>query len=104
MPHPTARRRTRQIESLRTQFAQTDGLAFSEVLTPERVEQALREEGATWRDITYSPLLTLWAFLGQEVLSFKPVLTPAGEWERDRQQALSRAAHDDLIAQLRDEG
>jgi hypothetical protein len=36
----TARKRTRQIEMLRTQFAQADGLAFAEVLPAERVETA----------------------------------------------------------------
>jgi hypothetical protein len=67
MEHSTARKRTRQIEMLRTQFAQADGLAFAEVLPAERIETALREEGATWRDCVYTPLLTLWAFLGQVI-------------------------------------
>lgn len=67
MPYRTARRRTRQIDLLRSQFAQADGLAFAEVLPAERIEHALREGGATWRDIVYSPLLTLWAFLGQVI-------------------------------------
>jgi hypothetical protein len=67
MSYRTARRRTRQIDLLRTQFAQADGLAFADVLPAEQLEQALREEGAVWRDIVYSPLLTLWAFLGQVI-------------------------------------
>jgi Transposase DDE domain len=65
MPHCTRRRRARQIEALRAQFAQADGLAFADVLAAERVETALREEGATWREKVYTPLLTLWAFLSQ---------------------------------------
>src|SRR5262249_10070410 len=67
MGHSTARKWTRQIEMLRTQFAQADGLAFAEVLLAKRVETALRDEGATWRDCVSTPLLTLWAFLGQVV-------------------------------------
>jgi hypothetical protein len=67
MSYRTARRRTRQIDLLRTQFAQVDGLAFADVLPAEQLEQALREEGAVWRDVVYSPLLTLWAFLGQVI-------------------------------------
>jgi hypothetical protein len=67
MGHSTARTRTRQIEILRTQFAQADGLAFAEVLSAERIETVLREERATWRDCVYTPLLTLWAFLGQVI-------------------------------------
>lgn len=67
MPHSTAVRRARQIETLRTQFAQADGLPFADVLTAERLEQALREEKAAWREATYTPVLTLWAFLSQVV-------------------------------------
>jgi len=61
------RRHTRQIELLRAQFAQGDGLAFAEVLPADRIERALTEEGATWREIVFTPLLTLWAFLSQVV-------------------------------------
>src|SRR5262245_59293116 len=67
MRHSSARKRTRQIELLRTQFAQADGLAFADVLPTERLETAMQEEGATWRDCVYTPLLTLWAFLGQVI-------------------------------------
>jgi hypothetical protein len=65
MPDCTPRRRCRQIELLRCRFGQGDGLAFADVLSAERVETALVEEGASWRDVVYSPLLTLWAFLSQ---------------------------------------
>src|SRR5262245_17447139 len=65
MPHSTPRRRRRQIETLRAQFAQADGLAFADVLPADRVEAALREEGACWRHKVYTPLVTLWAFLSQ---------------------------------------
>jgi len=67
VPHSTARRRTHQIETLRTQFAQADGLPFADVLTAERVENALQQEKAAWREEIYTPLLTLWAFLSQMV-------------------------------------
>jgi hypothetical protein len=67
VPHSTPRRHARQIETLRTQFAQADGLPFAEVLPAARVEAALREEQATWRERVYTPLLTLWAFLSQAV-------------------------------------
>jgi hypothetical protein len=67
MSHSTARRRAHQIDCLRKQFAQADGLAFADVLPAERVEKALHEEEATWRQETWTPLLTLWAFLGQVI-------------------------------------
>lgn len=65
MSHCTPSRRIRQIEILRRQFGQADGLAFAEVLPAERVETALRDTGATWREKVYTPLVTLWAFLTQ---------------------------------------
>ena len=67
MQHCNLGRRSRQVELLRTQFCQADGLAFAEVLPAERVERALEEEGANWREITFTPLLTLWAFLSQVI-------------------------------------
>jgi hypothetical protein len=67
MPHSTHSRRARQIETLRIQFAQADGLPFADVLSADRIEDALREEEATWREEVYTPLLTLWAFLGQVI-------------------------------------
>jgi hypothetical protein len=67
MSHSTARRRAHQIDRLRKQFAQADDLAFAEVLPAERIDAALVEEGADWREETWTPLLTLWTFLGQAI-------------------------------------
>lgn len=67
MSHGNARTRTRQIELLRSQFAQQNGLAFADLLPAEKVAQAVADEGAAWRDCVFTPLLTLWAFLGQVV-------------------------------------
>jgi hypothetical protein len=65
VPHCTPRRQARQIETLRTQFAQVDGLPFANLLPADRLTQALREEQATWREAIWTPVLTLWAFLSQ---------------------------------------
>jgi hypothetical protein len=67
MPHSTSGRQARQIETLRTQFAQADGLPFADLLPADRLEQALREEQAAWREAVWAPVLTLWAFLSQVV-------------------------------------
>lgn len=67
MRHSNACRHARQIETLRIQFASADGLPFAGILSAERIEDALREEEATWREDVYTPLLTLWAFLSQVV-------------------------------------
>ena len=65
MAHSTAARLTRQIQSLRQQFGQADGLPFRTVLSEDLVQQALREEKVRWRDCLFTPVLTLWAFLCQ---------------------------------------
>jgi hypothetical protein len=65
MPYSTSGRQARQIETLRTQFAQADGLPFADLLPADRLEQALREERAAWREAVWAPVLTLWAFLSQ---------------------------------------
>jgi hypothetical protein len=67
MSHSTGGRRARQIETLRTQFALADGLPFADVLSAERIERALREEGACWREQVFTPVLTLWTFLAQVI-------------------------------------
>jgi Transposase DDE domain len=67
MPHSTARRHRHQIETLRAQFAQADGLPFADLLTPDRLEDALAETKATWREAIWTPVLTLWAFLSQVI-------------------------------------
>lgn len=56
-----------QVEHLRRTFAQADGLPFADVLPAARIERAIREEHAEWREATYTPALTLWAFLTQVV-------------------------------------
>ena len=48
-------------------MSQSDGLPFADLLTPDRLEQALREEKATWREAIWTPVLTLWAFLSQVI-------------------------------------
>jgi len=54
-----------QVDTLRTQFPQDDGLPFTDVLDPHRLEQTLAEEGASWRDCLWTPVLTLWTFVTQ---------------------------------------
>src|SRR5262245_45417154 len=65
MAHRIARRRAHQLSALRARFAQADGLPFEDVLSGDRVERALRDENARWRERVYTPLVTLWAFLSQ---------------------------------------
>jgi hypothetical protein len=54
-----------QISFLRRQFLQDSELPFSDVLSKKIVEQALTAVGVVWNDGIYTPLVTLWVFLGQ---------------------------------------
>src|SRR6476660_7254055 len=53
-----------QVSFLRRQFLQDGDLPFTNVLTQERIEQALSAIHG-WLDRIFSPLVTLWVFLGQ---------------------------------------
>jgi DDE family transposase len=95
MPDCTPRRRRRQIETLRAQFAQADEPAFADVLPAERVERALREEGAAWRHQVYTPAVTLWAFLTQVTSpdgSCRAAVARALAWLVSRGRRVSRPA------------
>ncbi len=54
-----------QADFLRRQFLQDEELPFGDVLSEQVVLQALTAAGAFWKDRIYSPLITLWIFLGQ---------------------------------------
>lgn len=43
----------------------------------------------------------IWAFIGKEHLSYKPVLPPSAQRAQEQKRAEARAAHDELMAQLR---
>ena len=61
-PHPGSFRR--QATLLRHQFLQDGGLPFTDVLTDDVLAGALATVGH-WLDRIFSPLVTLWVFLGQ---------------------------------------
>jgi hypothetical protein len=65
MRHPVQNRLQRQVESLRHEYLQDGQLPLTDVLTEEGLEEALREIKAPWKDRIFSPLVTLWVFLGQ---------------------------------------
>lgn len=54
-----------QFEFLKRQFLQDGGLPFTDVLSRETVEQALDTVEFAWNERIYTPLVTLWIFLGQ---------------------------------------
>ena len=54
-----------QVRFLRRQFLQDGELPFSDVLSEGTVTQALKALNVAWLDRVYSPLVTLWVFVGQ---------------------------------------
>ena len=54
-----------QSRFLRQQFLQDGGLPFSDVLSEDVIARSLTAIKACWLDRIYSPLITLWVFLGQ---------------------------------------
>jgi Transposase DDE domain len=59
------RRFQQQVRFLQRQFLQGGDLPFTDVLTERSVTQALRALNVVWLDRVYSPMVTLWVFLGQ---------------------------------------
>ena len=53
-----------QFEFLKRQFLQDGGLPFTDVLSCEAVEEALDTIEVNWNERIYTPLVTLWVFLG----------------------------------------
>jgi len=64
MRHSTQQRLRQQVQFLRRQFLQDGDLPFTNVLTEQVITQALTAVTG-WLDRVFSPLVTLWVFLGQ---------------------------------------
>jgi hypothetical protein len=65
MRHSSHGRFRQQVQLLRRHFLQNGDLPFTDVLTEKVIAQALAELGKDWLDRIFSPLVTLWVFLGQ---------------------------------------
>jgi hypothetical protein len=65
MRHSSGAQFREQWRFLRSQFLQDGGLPFSDVLSEGIIAQALTAINVCWLDRIYSPLVTLWVFLGQ---------------------------------------
>jgi len=64
MRHSSQNRFRQQVQFLRCQFLQDGDLPFTDILTEEAIVQALATVTG-WLDRIFSPLVTLWVFLGQ---------------------------------------
>jgi hypothetical protein len=65
MRHHAHGRLRRQIDRFRQQFLQQGGLPFADVLSAGCLDAAVREIKVPWKDRIFTPLVTLWVFLGQ---------------------------------------
>jgi hypothetical protein len=65
MRHSNQGRFRQQVSFLRRQFLQDGDLPFTNVLTEDLIDRALKAIEGFWMDRIYSPLVTLWVFLGQ---------------------------------------
>lgn len=65
MPYSNQGRFRQQVRFLRRQFLQDGDLPFTNVLSEDLITQALTAIEVFWKDRIFSPLVTLWVFLGQ---------------------------------------
>jgi hypothetical protein len=71
MRGPLHGRLRQQVDALRQQFLQEGELPFAEVLSSGCLTEAMAEIKRPWNDRIFTPLVTLWVFLGQ-VLNADP--------------------------------
>jgi hypothetical protein len=53
------------LDAVRARFARNEGLPFADILTESRIREVLDEHGVQFRDRVFSPVTTIWGFLGQ---------------------------------------
>ena len=65
MRHSNQAQVRQQVQILRRQFLQNGDLPFTDILTDKVIGQTLAVLSKDWLDRIFSPLVTLWVFLGQ---------------------------------------
>ena len=65
MRAPSHGRLRHQVDTLRREFLQGGQLPFAEVLSSGCLTEAIAEIKRPWNDRIFTPLVTLWVFLGQ---------------------------------------
>jgi len=65
MRHSNQGRIRQQIQVLRRQFLQNGDLPFADILTEKTIDQSLAALSKNWLDRVFSPIVTLWVFVGQ---------------------------------------
>ena len=91
MAHFTTPRLRSQIHRLGTQPAPQPELGLDDLLSAATLEQILQDEGATWKEVLYTPFLTFWTFFWQVLSpdrSCRAALKRLGAWMGCRGQTL----------------
>lgn len=83
MAHGITQAGMRQVQLDRQKLEKSEGLPFRELLSEDRILEALARAGVEFRDRIYTPMVTLWTFLSQ-VMDGK---------ESSCQKAVSRVKH-----------
>jgi hypothetical protein len=65
MRHSDPERVRQHVQVLRRQFLQSGDLPFTDILTEKTIGRALAALGKDWLDRVFSPIVTLWVFVGQ---------------------------------------
>ena len=52
-------------ETLKQQFSRSIGLPWQDMLPSSRLDELLEEEGISYRNRVYTPIVTLWAMVYQ---------------------------------------
>ena len=53
------------LDAVRARFVRNKGLPFADILTEASILDVLNEHGVQFRDRVFSPVTTIWGFLGQ---------------------------------------
>jgi hypothetical protein len=53
------------LDAVRARFAHNEGLPFADILTEVSIRDVLNDHGVKFRDRLFSPVTTIWGFLGQ---------------------------------------
>ena len=53
------------LDAVRARFARNEGLPFVDILTEASIREVLNDHGGKFRDRVFSPVTTIWGFLGQ---------------------------------------
>jgi len=93
----TSFRLAQHLRALRHQFLQDGSTAYADLLPDQRLHDALNQEGVTFRNVVYNPLVPLRLFLAQ-------VLDPDGSCRAAVARFLAQRAADGLTVPAADPG